>query len=167
MAAKRRKHHAGLTFVEIMIATVVLLLAVMGTSAFRYSAALSARQADLQATAARTALLLCESWRGASDPCTFDPRNQPDEGIFDESVFAIRETYASIQVPEGFTVLGTYRIAVNGVHYYTVLSWKDVSDGLRALNVVVAWDTRGSGSDNYWYPDRSSKSFRLTTYVTG
>jgi hypothetical protein len=161
MTAKRRKYPAGLTFIEMTIATVVLVIAVLGTSAFRYSTALSARKADLQATAARTALLLCESWRGVSDPCTFDPTQLASGTV--SSVLSIEDDYVSIEVPEGFTVLGTYTLTSNGDNYYAMLSWKDMYPGLRALNVVVAWDQRGSRSDYHLYPD---KSFRLTTFIT-
>ncbi|MHC4482767.1 MAG: type IV pilus modification PilV family protein [Planctomycetota bacterium] len=165
MTAKRRKYPAGLTFIEIIIATVVLVIAVLGTSAFRYSTALSARKADLQATAARTALLLCESWRGASDPCTFNP----EENFGVDSVLSISNGEYGPYPPEGFTLLGHYEIEIRGdavddeTYYWATLSWKDMYPGLRALNVVVTWNQRGSRTEHYWYAD---KSFRLTTFIT-
>ena len=57
MKAKRRKFRSGLTFIEILLASAILLIAVVGTAAFRYNAALGARKADIRSTAARTALL--------------------------------------------------------------------------------------------------------------
>ncbi|MHC4624696.1 MAG: type IV pilus modification PilV family protein [Planctomycetota bacterium] len=160
MANKRRKYRAALTFIEIMIATVILLVAVLGTSAFRYSTALNARMADLQATASRIGLLLCESWRGSSDPNTFDPTV-----LSDDSGFVIEASGHSVDsgLPAGFTALGTYRVAAEGVDYYVVLSWKDLFTDLRALNVTVIWDQRGSNTS---YDGRVDKSFRLTTYVS-
>jgi hypothetical protein len=163
MTAKRRKYPAGLTFIEIIIATVVLLIAVLGTSSYRYYTALSARKADLQATAARTALLLCESWRGVSDPCTFSP-----EEYFDEDILHIGNAEYGPYPPEGFTLLGYYEIQTEGeddddrTYYWATLSWKDMYPGLRALNVVVTWNQRGSRTEHYWYAD---KSFRLTTFI--
>lgn len=162
MTAKRSGAVSGFTLVEIMAAIVILMVAVLGTSAFRYTAALGARRADAQTTAARIGLLLTESWRGTSDPNTFDPTDLANG--FSESTLEINSGSVSIEAPAGFTVLGTYRIAANDFGYDAVLSWKDVSGGgLRALNVIVAWDQRGSGSEYQRYPD---KSFELTAYVT-
>jgi len=159
MALKPKRYRAGLTFVEILIATVVLLIAVIGTSAFRYNAALGARKADLRTAAARTALLLCEAWRGVSDPNTFDPVASFGSELVISSLSSLGKGVAG---PDGFTVHGAYEITNEGVEYYAVLSWKDVSAGLRALNVVVAWNQRGYNSDDGQSPD---KSFALTTYV--
>jgi len=156
MALKPKRYRAGLTFVEILIATVVLLIAVIGTSAFRYNAALGARKADLRTAASRTALLLCEAWRGASDPNAFDP-----VATFG-SQLVISSLGQGSAGPDGFTVHGSYEITNEAVEYYAVLSWKDVAAGLRALNVVVTWNQRGYSSDDGGRPD---KSFALTTYV--
>ena len=41
----------------------ILLIALIGTSTFRYAAALDVRRADAHTTAARIALALGESWR--------------------------------------------------------------------------------------------------------
>lgn len=161
---KRPRSEAGLTLIEVMAAVAILAIAALGTSAFRYHAALGARTADLQTTAARTALLLCESWRGASDPNTFDPTQLATEDANSDSALTIETIDISegVVVPSDFTPLGIYSITTDGVNYYAVLSWKDISPGLRALNVIVAWDPRGSGSDIYELPN---KSFKLTTYV--
>lgn len=156
MALKPKRYRAGLTFVEILIATVILLIAVIGTSAFRYNAALGARKADLRTAASRTALLLCEAWRGVSDPNAFDP-----VATFG-SELVISSLGQGVAGPDGFTVHGAYEITNEGAEYYAVLSWKDVSAGLRALNVVVTWNQRGYSSDDGGRPD---KSFALTTYV--
>ncbi len=160
---------AGLTLVEVMAAMAVLAIVSLGASAFRYHAALGARKADLQTTAARTALLLCESWRGASNPNTFNPTQlaTTNPALAIETI-TIYEGHA---VPADFTLLGNYRITIDAVSYYAVLSWKDVSPGLRALNVIVAWDQRGSGPSSGggnvydWGSVDASKSFKLTTYV--
>jgi len=161
---------AGLTLVEVMAAMTVLAIAVLGASAFRYHAALGARKADLQTDAARTALLLCESWRGASGPNTFNPTQlaTTNPALAIEAVIISGGPAA----PTDFTLLGNYKITVDSVdYYYAVLSWKDVSPGLRALNVIVAWDQRGSGPSSGrgnvydWGSVDASKSFKLTTYV--
>ena len=161
MTAKRFRAASGFTLTEIMAATVILMVVVLGTSAFRYTAALGARRADAQTTAARIGLLLTESWRGASDPNTFDPTQLTSGGI--NPTLVIESSYASLEIPASFAVLGIYRIAADGFDYYAALSWKDVpGGGLRTLNVIVAWDQRGSRSEYHSYPD---KTFELTTYV--
>jgi prepilin-type N-terminal cleavage/methylation domain-containing protein len=154
MTLKRLKSVGGFTLVEVMVTVVILLVAVIGTSGYRYYAALDAKKADRQVTAARTALLLCESWRAASDPNLFDPEEK-----FESQLTISPSSNYGPDVAEGFTELGNYEIIINGISYNTTLSWRNVSSGLRALNVTVGWDQGGS---EYQYPN---KSFKLTTYI--
>jgi hypothetical protein len=152
---KRPKPAGGFTFTEVMAAILVLTVAVLGTSAYRYHASMDVRKADLKTTGARMACLLCETWRGVSDPNTFDPVSHFGTELAIESL-TITEAPAS---PSGNTVLGTYRIIVDGVDYRAVLFWRDVSTGLRALSVMIAWE---------WDTQTTltlSNSFRLTTYT--
>ncbi len=155
MTCKKPKSMQGFTLVEVMIATVIFIIAVLGTSAYRYSAALSARRADLQTTAARTALLFCEGWRGESGAATYDPVTR----FFGEMDISAS---AGPTEPTGFTTLGGYKVVLEGNSYFITLSWQDVNTGLRALNIIVAWDQHGSGSTNLSDAD---KTFKLTTYV--
>jgi len=154
MTGKKPKSMQGFTLVEVMIATVVFIIAVLGTSAYRYSAALSARRADLQTTAARTALLFCEGWRGESGVATYDPVTR----FFGEMDISAS---AGPTKPDEFTPLGSYKVVLEGNSYFVTLSWQD-NTGLRALNIIVAWDQHGSGSSNLSAAD---KTFKLTTYV--
>jgi len=157
MKLKPQKFQSGLTFIEILIASAILLIAVVGTSAFRYNAALGARKADLRSTAARTALLLCESWKGSADPNAFDP-------VADfASELTISNYDGGITGPSGYTMLGSYKITAEGADYYAILAWKDIAAGLRALNVTVMWNQRGYTSAQSGSLD---KSYRLTTYIS-
>jgi hypothetical protein len=122
---------------------------------------MNARKADAQATAARVGLLLCEGWRGASDPCLFDPTALGTGAL--ELSLVDEGTHVGYATPDDFTLLGVYEATAEQVDYYAVLSYNDVSAGLKALNVVVLWNQRGSGLADGVYPD---KSFKLTTYVT-
>ena len=155
MMAMRFNGRGGFTLVEVMIATVIFVIAILGTSAYRYSAALSARRADLQTAAARTGLLLCEGWRGMAGSAAYDP-----ESYFHSELDV--ETSTGPTAPSGFTALGSYKIVLEGTDYYATLSWSDISPGLRALNVVVSWDQMGRGTDSF---QNTNKSFKLTTYV--
>ncbi len=163
MTVKRPRCAAAMTLVEVMGAILILAVAVIGASAYRYHSALDARKADEMATATRIAVLLCENWRGVSGAVSgdeaFDPEDYFGHGL---SFDASDEGPA---VPADFTALATYTIALNGITYYTTLSWKDIATGLRTLNVVVAWNQRGAGSGStaFAYAD---KLFRLTTYTT-
>jgi len=162
MAATKKRLAAGLTFVEILIAAVVLLIALLGTSTFRYNAALGVRKAELQTTAARTALLLCEAWQGLAEPNDFEPDADLPEGS-GITIVDIGTEAADFSAPDGFTLHGVYRVTADDVDYYAVLSWRDIAAGLRALNVVVAWNQRGYSDDDGAAPD---KSFALTTYIS-
>jgi hypothetical protein len=142
-----------------MVAVVILLIALIGTSSFRYYSALDARKADAQTAAARIALMLCESWRGVSGDLTYNAT------AYSGGNLAITASVDGPATPADFTLLGSYAIVlddVDGVNFYTTLSWRDVQAGLRALNVIVAWDQRDQGEGGIADVD---KSFRLTIYT--
>jgi len=138
-----------------MISIVVLLVVLIGTSKFRYYSTLDSQKAAAKITAARIGLMLCESWRGVKGGETYDPTAHFG------SALTITES-AGPDKPEGFTLLGSYTLALNGANYYTTLSWKDVSTGLRALNIVVVWAQREQGQSSI---NDADKSFKLTTYT--
>jgi hypothetical protein len=143
-----------------MLAVALLLIAIIGTSNFRYYASLDARKAAAQTAAARIALTLCESWRGLQGDLSYNPVSQLG------SFVTVTAGDGPAQ-PAGFVLLGKYKIVLDsnqtdaeGADYYASLSWKDVQPGLRALNVIVAWAQRGQkGVIN------TDKSFVLTTYT--
>jgi hypothetical protein len=149
----------GMTLLGTMVAVTILLIALIGTSTFRYAAALDGRRADAYTTAARIALTLCESWRGVRGAPTYNPVAYSDSGL----KVAVGEGPVK---PEDFTLLGSYTIKFNddaGVNnYMATLSWKDIQPGLRAMNVVVAWAQRDSGVSGIKGVD---KSFGLTVYT--
>ena len=153
----------GVTLVGALVAVVVLLIALIGTSTFRYSAALDGRRADAQITAARIALLLCESWRGLNGDTTLDPIQQLADGDFEIS----QSSWGGHVTPDGYTLLGNYEIVMDsgdpdGLAYYATMSWNDVQSGLRALNVNVAWAQRSETAEGAKNVD---KSYTLTVYT--
>lgn len=176
MAVRGIGRRSGLTMIEIMVTIAVLLIVVVGTSAFRYNAVLSARQAEAKTTAARLAHMICESWRGANDPNTFNPVTVLDPatslGNQYSDIVAVEVSNNGPSVAEGFTLLGNYRIVLDDndseqgdeLSYWTTLAWQDVASGLRALNIVVGWDPRNPMSDSY-LSGGTSRTFRLTTYI--
>lgn len=158
---KRTKPSGGFTFTEVMGAIVVLTVAVLGTSAYRYHATVDVRKADLKTTGARIGCLLSETWHGVGDPNAFDPASHLGTDLVIQSL----TSYDGPGAPTGHTELGTYGITVDEEDYRAKLFWKDISVGLRALSVIVVWDwDRQNQSMGSQFPP--SKSFRLTTYVT-
>ena len=145
----------GFSLVSVMIAIVIILAALVGTSNFRYFSTLDAKKAAAKITASRIGLMLCENWRGIGGIETYDPT------ISLGSDLTITASTGPAE-PADFTLLGSYTITVNGANYYITLSWKDVSTGLRALNVVVAWAQRTQGVSNL---NNADQSFKLTTYA--
>jgi hypothetical protein len=155
MKSKKVESKKAFTIIEVMIASAILIIAILGTSAFRYNTALSARRADLHTTSARVALLLCEGWTGVGGATNFDP-----VGVFEPDVNIISSVGPG--TPSGFTKLGSYRIVLEGNDYYATLSWENLAAELRALNVVVSWDQFGRGTGQF---TNANKLYRLTTYV--
>ncbi len=145
----------GFSLVSIMVAIVIILVALIGTTNFRYFSALDAKKAAARITAARIGLMLCENWRGLEGTETYDP------ATYFGSDLTITQS-AGPNKPEDFTLLGSYTVTLNGANYYMTLSWTDVSTGLRALNIIVAWAQRSQGLSSITDVD---KSFKLTTYA--
>jgi hypothetical protein len=140
-----------------MVAVAVLLIAVIGTSNFRYFATMDARKADLHTTAARIGLILTESWRGTRGDQAYSPVAHLASNL------EISQSKTTVlEQPLDFTLLGSYTVVLEEVNYYTSLSWKDIKPGLRALNIVVAWAQRDMGGDS---SEKLDKSFKLTTYT--
>jgi len=163
MPYRRRKLLAAVTLIEVMAAIVIVAIAVLGASGYRYYSTLDARRADFQNAAARIALLLCENWRGRGYDHTtdYDPvTHLTSAGL----------TVANSGVGPGYGLtnhLGQYEITADDVHYWAALSYDAGADGLRTLNVVVAWAQRQTGSAaDIAAAAGLDKTFKLTTYVS-
>ncbi len=145
----------GFSLISTMIAIVIILVALIGTSNFRYFSTLDAKKAAAKITASRIGLMLCENWRGLGGVETYDPATSLGSDL-------TITTSTGPAEPADFTLLGSYTITLNGANYYITLSWKDVSTGLRALNIIVAWAQRTQGVSSL---NNADKSFKLTTYA--
>ncbi len=160
--ARKIRSCRGVTLVGTLVAVVILMIALIGSSTFRYSAAMDGRRADAQTAAARIALALCESWRGLNGDQAHDPTQ------FGNSEMAISQSsWPGHATPDDFTLLGNYAVVLDAddpdsVNYYVTLCWKDVQPGLRALNVNVAWAQRGAGADGV---ENVDKLCVLTVYA--
>ncbi len=163
MVIKRHKfagRRRALSLVETLVAMVILAVAVIGASGYRYYAMLDARKAWVQRTGAAIALLLCENWRGRGYDRTADfkpvlhlkPPLDISSGVGPDK-------------PADFTLLGSYQIVAENTYYWATLSWKDdeATPDLRSLNVTIAWHQASSQPTIY---DAGAKVFKLTTFVS-
>ena len=150
----------GVTLIDTLITVAVILVALIGTSNFRYYAAMDTRKASAQTAASRIALMLSENWRGIQGDLSYDP-----VAYLGSDITLIQSE--GPDKPNDFTLLGSYKIIMDdqdddaeGADYFATLSWKDVQPGLRALNVIIAWAQRGqTGFEN------TDKTFVLTIYT--
>lgn len=156
----RNRWRAGVSLVEVMVAACVLMIVFMGHSKYRDYATLDARRVAMQNSAARVALRFCESWQAAGGIDTFDPASHLD------SCLAVAECSAgdrqSFPVPESFTLASVYAVTLDGDTYYAGLSWKQVNDALRALDITVLWALRQPREPGVRGAD---KSYKLTAYA--
>ena len=167
MSAINKKPRRGVTLIEIMVATVVILVAVIGAIGYRYYSALDARKAKVHVTAARLNSMLLESWKasgGVSGPsAAYDPL---DIMIGANITISASKSQGPL-VPAGFNEFGKYTVVVDGATYYATLSHKDEAvEDLRLLNVCVGWPQKyPTGpyltADNY----AIGRSVKMTTKV--
>jgi len=175
MAFKHSKRNKGISLIEIMVTTLILAVVVIGTSGYRYYASLDARRADVQITAVGVASLLLNSWK-AQGGCLGYPVNDPNDPqgvnpVYKQVVEIAPGLNAytnapGLLVPEGFAGVGSsnngsFRIVINGVNYFTTLSYKDQAGEPRLLNVQVAW-VNDFGT---WDWSKSYQTVALTTYA--
>jgi hypothetical protein len=152
--ACRYQSRRGFSLTETLISGVVLVIAVLGNSTYRYQSMLLSQRADKWRTAATVAQLLCQSWVGMQGSGTYDPVSALASGVT-----LVSDTGPSAGT--GFTTLGSYHIDLNRDRYFATLSWEDVQTGLRALNVKIAWAQSIRGTTTY---SNADKSFALTAY---
>jgi Tfp pilus assembly protein PilV len=145
-----RSKRNGFSLLDVIIASTVLLIVIVGTVSYRYHSALDQRKAAMQITAARAAQLLYESWRGVQGAATYNPTAY----TWVDMTISVGSGPAA---PSGFTSLGSYAISANDFNYTATLSWQNISTGLRAVNVAIAWPTSNAGTPN--------ASYTLTSYT--
>ncbi len=166
--ADNRKFRQGLSLVEAMVAVFIITAGIVGTFGYRYHAMLQARRATAQNTAAQIAELLCESWKGLKGTETFEPTVYFSPSLISK---VSNDDDTGLVLSGDFALVGIYSVALNGVDYYAILSWKDLSSQLRAINITVVWEPRATGQHDYGYNygnqlnNTSNESFKLTTYV--
>lgn len=143
----------AISIIEVMIFIAVLSIAVIGTSGYRYFAAMDIRRSDNEITAGRIASQLCESWKGiGGGVSTYSPLPANDPGI-GLNISAASSSLAP-QTPQNFTLLtngGHYKIVSDGRTYYATMSYyADNSNAkfqLQTLSIIVGWPVNPSNNN--------------------
>jgi len=138
---KKGSYREGFSLPEVMIASIIVVVAVLGTMSLRYTTAVSARKADLNLTAVRACQLLLESWRGSPSHLTFDPETL--DQLFPNSPLVIEYSEIGAEEPDDFTLHDMYSVQVDDITYYATLSYNNLQDDLIALNVIISWEGHG------------------------
>lgn len=156
----RPNHRSGTSLIEIMVFIVVISVAVIGTSSYRYFSILDIRRSDTEITAGRIASQLCESWKGmGGGVSSYDPLIDSGLGLAIESASIALAT----QAPPNFTLLkngGYYKVVSDNRTYYVTMSYhtiNDINGNLQTLNVIITWPANLSNNDV-----TTSKSFCLS-----
>lgn len=139
----------GFTLIDVLFSVVLLIIAISGAMQYRYHAALGVRKAKMQTGAAELALMLVETWRGVGGADTFD-----SEDHFNSALNINSSTGPAC--PTDYNQLDSYTIQWNDYDYKATLSSRDIGNGLKSLNVIVAWPFGNSNAD---------KEYRITSYV--
>ena len=156
MTTLNKTARKGFTHIDVLIALAILVISILGTSVYQYQAELNAHKADVQATAVRTAALLCVGWSGEDGVTAFDP-----VGTFGADLSITASSGPS--APSGFTSLGSYRVVIDNFYYFATLSYKDLSGAkVRALNVVISWERACHGAKEL---TAANATYQMTTYV--
>lgn len=147
---KNGKYRNGMSLVDTMAASLILLIIVIGTLNYRYYAMLDIQKAHRHLDAVELTSFMNNAWNGVDGAATFDPVT-----TFGEEMNIALGTGDIIEVPSGYTLLNKYDVVSDGASYQVIMSYKDIDARLRELNSTVSWSF---GGDN-------NKTFQLTTFV--
>lgn len=145
--------------VEVMVATLVLMVIFIGVLSYLYFCAMHARIADVQVRAGRLGLLLLEGWKTVEGDANYDVVSNFDKlplGDFDNP-----GTLPDIPALPNLLQGRSYRINIDGVNYFVKLSYDDTS-APRTLNAAVAWN-RSYDAETLDF--NSSRLVSLTKYA--
>lgn len=154
MDGRCNKTARGMTFVEVMIAIVTMMIIVIGTIVYQGFAAKQVRIAKSEMVAARTGQLLLEDWKSQSGVGTYDP-NANGLGFG--------------KVSSWNNATSTWSSTVDGVPMQITLAYADVATDMTSnvtLRRIVATVQWRSDFGAYARSNAPLVSFVLTTYVS-
>ncbi|OHB74795.1 MAG: hypothetical protein A2Z25_15565 [Planctomycetes bacterium RBG_16_55_9] len=166
MGTKRIKHRPAVALVEVMIATAVLVVAVLGSLSYEYHASRNAQVARAQIAATRTAQLLLEDWMSTGGSEDYDP------AALGLDFSAAGDIPSGFSQPDGMGSPlnnGVYAITVDEIPMLAMLTRQDVDYDpvaritLRQLGVIVEFGAPSGQESPDWV--EHVQPIVLTTYV--
>ena len=148
MKKRYYKFEKGISLVDTIAASAVLMVIVTGTLFYRYHSTLNIEKSKYHLDAVELTVAVLGAWQGVNGNENFDP------SISLSSKMNISSGSGQNQ-PEGYSLVGKYDLSKEQTIYHVTLSYKDVEDSLRQINVQTSWS---EGSDN-------DKIIKLTSYV--
>jgi hypothetical protein len=149
-----------------MVATLVVMVILIGVMHFQYHCALDTYKADVHVTAARLGLLLLDGWKTTEgDVLTYNPEVDFDLLALDE--FTVVADPGLPGVANSFKI---YRVEVNSVKYFVKMSYADETGGpsiRRVLNVAIAWSRDWGSTTLDFEPRRLIRLTKYASYYTG
>jgi prepilin-type N-terminal cleavage/methylation domain-containing protein len=156
MVTDMNKHHQkkdrrvtrqrrGFSLTEVMISILIVMVLATGAMGYQYNSTRDVKISEVQASAARIAMLLLEGWKGQQGDMAFDP-----VVVFGDEMTI--QTAPGPSVPDNssgipLTLLDSYEVALRGVYYFVTLSYEASSASEpMLLNATVAW--RGDYTQN-------------------
>ena len=152
MTNNKYKRVRGLTLLETILASVIIMVAGIASIGYRYSVSLDTCKAEDQISASRLGMMLLEGWKGWAGNSDFAPE------VSYGSVLNISAASSGLNVASGFDILNHYTIVSDGVSYYAVLS----STEPKMLNVQITWSL---DRQNQTVSSKALKTIGLTTYT--
>ena len=159
MKKYERRFCSALSIIEVMVFVVIISIAVIGVSGYRYFTTLEIRRSDCELTAGRIASLFCESWKGLGGVPAYNPISDVNNLGIGLSITEESHTMTP-PAPLNFTALGYYRVVSDNHTYFVTMSYFNINTSLLALNVGVAWPA----SESSQTPDpATNKTLYLST----
>ncbi|MBL7185092.1 MAG: hypothetical protein ISS70_02115 [Phycisphaerae bacterium] len=166
MIIKRRKFAAAFTLIEVMIATILLVLTATGALGYQYHAARDAQIARAHIAATRTAQLLLEDWMSTGGSREYDPSTL---GLGFSSAIRIPSHFSRGQGGGLGNPLrdAVHSITVDDIPMLVMLTSRDIAQDaqaqviLRQLGVVVEFSEETQITERL----ENIESVTLTTYV--
>jgi hypothetical protein len=156
----------AISIIEVMVFIVVMAIAVIGSSGYRYFSTMDVRKSDSELTAGRIAWQLCESWKGmGGGDSSYNPVTDSHIGLDINSA----PSSLAPHEPLNFTLLkdgGYYQVKVSDNDivrtYYVTMSYytiNSINGNLETLNVIINWPASETLPKN---GVATQRSFRLS-----
>lgn len=144
-----KKFEKGISLIDTVSASVILMVIVSGTLHYRYFATLDIEKAKKNLDAVEITVALSQAWQGANGVETFDT-------VTSFSPLLTISEGTGESAPDGYTLLGKYDVQSDDVTFHTTMSYKDIDSKMRHLNLITSWINGSSTSE---------KTFQMTSYV--